>query len=165
MLSNVDAVIGAFLDKVEMDEDFFAYYGVDEEEALTLAKERSMGYLRQAIVMLKRRVELPFALALKDEKSFEEPITDDEVDLLSEIMLLKYFERGLAKLKPQINMFSASELRLLHSPANERTSYVEMISSCRENVREMISWYESKDRITGANKLVDHNVPDDVETE
>lgn len=160
MISGADEVIVSFLDKLEADEDFFAYYGVDEEEALSLAKERAESYLKEAIVTMRRHVDLDFTLSLQADGNFQEPITDDEADVLTEIMVLKYYERLQVKLKPKLNAFAASELKLLHSPANERTSYMEMLSSCREHVREVMSWYESRNRVTGARKLVDHTMPE-----
>ena len=90
--------------------------------------------------------------------AFAEEITDVEADILSEVMLMRYFERGLAKLKPKINVLSSSDLKVLHSPANERTSYNEMLCSIRENIVDMISHYVAVDRLTGKRKMVEQTI-------
>ena len=164
MTLNADEVIQCFFDKLEADDEFFAYYGVDEGEALALARERARSYLKEAVVYFRRFAVVDFSFAMTESDDgdlfFEEEITDDEVDLLTEIMLLKYYERGLAKLKPKINMFSSTDLKALHS-ANERSTFIEMLRSVRENVDTMLSQYVARDRLTGGVKLVDHAVPED----
>lgn len=150
-------MITRFFDKVETDSDFFDYYGVQEDEALQLATERARSYLREAIVYLYRETELDFDLGLVHDGAqyqFAEEITENEVDLLAEIMYLRHLERGLAKLTPKINVLSSSDLKVLHSPANERSSYVAMIDQARNNVVAMVSKYVAVDRLTGKRKLM-----------
>ena len=163
MTRNVDDVYTIFFDKVEEDVDFFSYYGIDDAEAMALAKERASSYLRESIAYIKRQAELDFDLSLMVDESgmaaFTEEITDVEADILSEVMLMRYFERGLAKLKPKINVLSSSDLKVLHSPANERTSYSEMLCSIRENIVDMISHYVAVDRLTGNRKMVEQTIP------
>lgn len=168
MISEVSEVYQLFFDKLEADDEFFSYYGVDEDTALQLAQERASSYLKGAIAELVRRVTLSFNLAITTEEEtgnliFVEEITDEEADILTELMLLKYFERGLAKLRPKINTFSASELRLLHSPANERTSYIEMLRDFREHCRIIVSRYSGRDRLTGEKLIVDHAIPEEAD--
>lgn len=107
---------------------------------------------------MRRQQELDFTLGLTtDEKGtivFVDGITDVEADLLSEIMLMHYLERGYAKLKPKINVLSSTDLKVLHSPANERTSYVSMIDNVREHVYAMLSHYAAIDRNTGRRKMM-----------
>lgn len=165
MTSSVDELYEVFFDKLEQDDDFFQYYGVSSEEALQLAKERAKSYLRGAIAELSRRVTLGFDLSLTQnedgETVFTEEITDEEVDVLTELMVLRYYERGLAKLRPRINTFSASELRVLHSPAQERNSYVEMLREVKEHCRVVVSRYGGHNRLTGSRNIVDHTIEDD----
>lgn len=166
MISEVSEVYQLFFDKLEADDEFFSYYGVDETTALQLAQERASSYLKGAIAELGRRVTLSFDLSittdeLTGEATFTEEISDEEADILTELMLLKYFERGLAKLRPKINTFSASDLRLLHSPANERVSYIEMLKDFREHCRVIVSRYAGRDRLTGEKLIVDHTIPEE----
>ena len=147
-----------FFDKVEEDSDFFSYYGVSDTEALALAQERAQVYLREAISYLRAHAELDFNLELITDENdacwFAEELNYDEAELLSAIMFLRYLERGLAKLKPKINILSSTDLKALHSPANERTSYVSMIKNEREHVYALMSHYIAKDRKTGHRKVM-----------
>lgn len=167
MTNSIDEVYTAFFDKIEQDTSFFAYFELTEEQALAVAKERARSYLREACSYLRRNVPLDFTLSIETgengEEHFSELLTDDEVELLSEIMVLPYFERGLAKLMPKLNTFSASELKLLHSPANERQSYLELINNQRQRVNYLIADYYSKDRITGAEKMINNQIPEEEE--
>lgn len=111
-------VYEAFFDRIVHDETFFQYFDVDEIEAMQIARERARSYLREACSYLRRHVALEFNLGFRvgedNAEYFAEEITDNEVELLADIMLLPYYERGLAKLKPVLNTFSATELKLLH---------------------------------------------------
>lgn len=167
MTNKLEDVYEAFYDRIVHDIEFFSYFDVDEIEAMQIAQERARSFLREACSYLRRHVTLDFTLSLMtDEKGnevFVESITDDEVDLLADIMLLPYYERGLAKLSPKLNTFSASELRLLHSPANERQTYVSMLENVRSRVDYLIADYYAKDRMTGAEKMISTTLPEETE--
>ena len=158
MQQEASMVLTMFFDKVEEDSDFFSYYGVSDTEALALAKERAQVYLREAICYLRAHAELDFNLDLVLDNNnvywFVEELTFEESELLSSIMFLRYLERGLAKLKPKINVLSSTDLKTLHSPANERTSYVNMINQEREHVYALMSHYVAKDRKSGKRKVM-----------
>lgn len=158
MKQEASAVLTMFFDKVEEDSDFFSYYGVSDTEALALAQERAQVYLREAISYLRAHAELDFNLDLIIDEDgvcwFADELNYDEAELLSSIMFLRYLEKGLAKLKPKINVLSSTDLKVLHSPANERTSYVNMIKNEREHVYALMSHYIAKDRKTGRRKVM-----------
>lgn len=167
MTNKLEDVYEAFFDRIVHDEEFFRYFDVDEIEAMEIAQERARSFLREACSYLRRHVSLDFTLALSTNEAGEEvfasDLTDDEVDLLAEIMLLPYYERGLAKLQPKLNTFSASELRLLHSPANERQTYLALIDNVRMRVDYLIADYYAKDRLTGAEKMITTTIPEETE--
>lgn len=157
-MQDASMVFTMFFDKVEEDSDFFSYYGVSDSEALGLAQERAQVYLREAVSYLRAHADLDFNLeVIVDENNacwFAEELNYDEAELLSAIMFLRYLERGLAKLKPKINVLSSTDLKVLHSPANERTSFVNMIESEREHVYALMSHYVAKDRKSGKRKVM-----------
>lgn len=167
MTNSLEDVYDAFFDMIELDSEFFNYFEIDEVEAEKIAKERARSYLREACSYLRRHVSLDFTLSIeKDENEaehFVEAITDDEVTLLAAIMLVPYYERGLAKLRPKLNTFSASELKLLHSPANERQTYLSLIENQRANINYLIADYYAKDRLTGAEKMISTAIPEETE--
>ena len=167
MTNKLEDVYEAFYDRIVNDIEFFSYFDVDEIEAMQIAQERARSFLREACSYLRRHVTLDFTLSIvraeNEEEVFAENLTDDEVDLLADIMLLPYYERGLAKLTPKLNTFSASELKLLHSPANERQTYVAMLENVRARVDYLIADYYAKDRMTGAEKLISNSIPEETE--
>ena len=167
MTDRLADVYEAFYDKIELDSEYFQYFDVDEIEAMKIAQERARSYLREACSYLRRHVTLDFSLRIEKDETGEEhfaaSITDDEVDLLAAIMLVPYYERGLAKLRPKLNTFSASELKLLHSPANERQTYLALIENQRANINFLIADYYAKDRLTGAEKMISTTIPEDSE--
>lgn len=158
MITSVDDIYQVFFDKLEENKNFFAYYGVSEQEALNLAKERSSSYLREAMVYLRRKTELEFELGVDDYGNFIEPITEDEADLLADIMVMKYLDKKLTKLEPIVNAFAKAEMSLLHSPANERTSFAALVKEKEEDIREAISDYASKERLSSKKRMVDHTI-------
>lgn len=167
MTNKLSDVYSAFFDRLEEDQSFFDYFGIDEVEAEKVAKERARTFLREACSYLRRYVSLDFNLSFATDENgetiFAEPITDDEVELLADIMLLPYFERGLAKLQPKLNTFAASELKLLHSPANERQTYMALITEQRTRINQLIADYYAKNRLTGAEKMVSMTLPEETE--
>ena len=169
MTNSLEDVYTAFFDRIEEDENFFNYFEVDEVQAVELARERAKTYLREACSYLRRHVTLDFSLNIVTNEAGEDvfgvQLTDDEIFLLVDIMLLIYFERGLAKLRPKLNTFAASELKLLHSPANERQTYVALIEAQRNRVDYLIADYYAKDRITGAAKMISTSIPEETEDE
>ena len=169
MTVNGNDVYTLFYDKIECDEDFFDYFNVSEEEAMTLAAERARSYLREACCYLRRHSDLDFVLNIvssedalgRQTDSFEEEITDDEADLLAEIMKVVYYERGVSKLLPKLNTFSSSELKLLHSPANERSTFLALIQQYWKRVNYLIADYDGRDRLTGNHKTLATTLPEE----
>lgn len=166
MTQRLQDVYTAFFDRIVKDRDFFRYYEITEEEAMQVATEQAYTFLREACSYVRRHLPLDFTLAIVEneethEMQFQEEITDDEVQLLADVMLLPYYERGLADLLPKINTFSASELKLLHSPANERDTYVKMIDQQRLYIDRLLADYFARDRLTGGNKMISVTIPEE----
>lgn len=166
MILSVAEIYTQFFDKMERDGEFFQYYSVSVENALALAKERSLAYLREAILYLKRKTEITFRLGIEmrdGEWFFVEAITEDEADILTEIMLMRCYRRQFAELQPKINVFSATDMKMLYSPSNERKTYVAMIAYIENNIWEWISNYAAKERLTGKHKTISYNIPTEEE--
>ena len=165
MTSSLQDVYTAFFDRVEKDRDFFRYFEVEEEIAMKLAEEPAKTFLKEACSYIRRHIPLGFELKIVQgedaQDRFAEEITDDEVELLADVMMLPYYERGLVDLLPKINTFSASELKLLHSPANERQTYVALIEQQRARIDYLLADYFSKDRLTGEEKYISTTLPEE----
>ena len=147
----------AFFDKIESDNGFFQYYGdLDDSEIQAIADERANTYIKEAITLLKRKCELDLTLAINEtDDEFEEDLTDEEIQLIGgDLAFEVYLARDVAKMKTRINTFTSSDLKALHSPANERRSFMEMYEALRLENLAKISDYAARDRSTGRFKSV-----------
>ena len=147
----------AFYDRIESDSTFYQYYGdLEEEEIQAIADERANTYIKEAITLLRRKCETDLTFAIDEESDeFEEDLTDEETQLIGgDLAFEVYIARDVAKLKTRINTFTSSDLKALHSPANERRSFMEMYESLRLENLAKISDYAARDRSTGRFKSV-----------
>lgn len=146
-----------FYDRIESDATFFIYYGdLEDEEIQALADERANTYIKEAAVILRRRSETDMTFAVDEEKDeFVEDLTDEEIQLLGgDLAFEVYIARDVAKLKTRANTFTSSDLKPLHSTANERKSYMGMYADLQAENYTKILDYAARDRITGRFKSV-----------
>lgn len=149
----------AFYDRIESDKTFFNYYGdLSETEIEDLANERVNTYIREAVVMLKRKCEPSITFSMDETTDkFTDTLTSEEILLIGgDLAFEVYIGREIAKMKTRINTFTSSDLKALHSPANERKSFMDMYESIRAENQVKIADYASRDRSTG--KFVSVNV-------
>jgi hypothetical protein len=155
--TELEVVRQAFYDRIESDNTFFQYFGAfDEEEIQAIADERADTYIREAVTLLKRKCEPEIGFAINAEDGeFVDDLTDEEVLLIgNDLAFQAYIGRDIAKMKTRINTFTSSDLKALHSPANERNSYMSMYAAlCAENLAKIMD-YSSRDRLTGKFKSV-----------
>lgn len=158
-MTSISTVVDAFLKKVEEDDDFFEYYNCTDEEALAIAQERAAGYVDEAVSYFSLQMKGCNDINLFDKTTttFNFDLTITEIDILARIMHWIYLERGLSKLKPVINSFTSSEIKMLFSPANERKTFVEMVDKKKREVDILISNYRAVDRITGKLKTINYD--------
>lgn len=146
-----------FYDRIESDSTFFQYYGdLTDDEIQELADERANAYIKEAVTILRRKsgTELTFAIdEVADE--FVDDLTDEEIQLIGgDLAFEVYIARDIAKMKTRINTFTSSDLKALHSPANERKSFMDMYAALKEENLAKILDYTARDRITGKFKSV-----------
>lgn len=157
MATNLAAVRQAFYDRIESDNTFFQYFGQwDEDEIQAIADERADTYIKEAITLLKRKCEPDIGFAIDaGAGEFVDDLTDEEIHLVGgDLAFQVYIGRDIAKMKTRINTFTSVDLKALHSPANERNSYMSMYSAlCAENLAKIMD-YSSRDRLTGRFKSV-----------
>lgn len=147
----------AFFDRIESDNGFFQYYGdLDDEEIQAIADERANTYIKEAITLLKRKCETDLTFAVNEATDeFGDDLTDEEIQLIGgDLAFEVYIARDVAKMKTRINTFTSSDLKALHSPANERRSFMEMYEALRLENLARISDYAARDRSTGRFKSV-----------
>lgn len=147
----------AFYDRIEADGTFYQYYGdLDDEEIQAMADERANTYIKEAITLLKRKCDTDLTFAINElADEIEDDLTNEEIQLIGgDLAFEVYLARDIAKMKTRINTFTSSDLKALHSPANERKSFMDMYESLRLENLARISDYAARDRSTGRFKSV-----------
>lgn len=152
---NFKPVIQKFYDLIEEDKSFFHYYGTTPEQALEIAKTRATSYLEEAVSYLSGYITTPKEMGVDLEHNcFLGEITLNEIVLIAKVMHYIYFKRDCSKLKIRVNTFTSSSLKALHSPANERNSFMKMVKDIGEDLMNEVDSYSARDRTTGRLKSI-----------
>lgn len=156
--TSFNEIIDRLLRKIENDKDFFAYYNLSVSEAQSLAIERSVGYLYDAIDLLISRCEPEVNFYDYDSEvmRFNFKLQPREVGLLASLMYEIYFERDEALLKAFKIRMAPSDINQF-SPSNERKTFIDMLEKIKaENIKN-VSKYASTDRKTCKRKSIDYS--------
>ena len=147
-----------FFNRIEEDAKFFSYYNLTAEQALEIAEKRTKNYLNEAVTILKRNCDLDFDLVLNDEtEMISEDLTNEEINLLADLMYEVYISRDIITLKTMVNALTSSDLKMLHSPANERKTFMSMYGTLKYNNEVAMSHYVGRNRKTGKRKTIDYS--------
>lgn len=155
-----DIILNRFYKKLEKDEEFFNYYNVSEEQAIELAKQRAEGYLTEVADELYLLTPTPYVnLSDYDDvlRVFNFKMYPSDINLIVELMFTKYMEKDLAKLHAFEINFTPSDLQVF-SPANERTSYRNLIEQLHTKNAITIDNYKSHNRKTGELIKIDYSL-------
>ena len=147
-----------FYKRIEKDRDFFTYYNVSTSEAIQLAETQADGYLIEAIDKLTDKCTPNIDFNDYDEtlQLFNEDLTNKEKNIIASLMYEVYFDRDLVLLKAFKIAMTPSDLNQF-SPASERKSFTEMVSSIKLENETKVDHYASVDRLTGKPKTIDHS--------
>nr|DAG64130.1 MAG TPA: hypothetical protein [Caudoviricetes sp.]DAM63814.1 MAG TPA: hypothetical protein [Caudoviricetes sp.] len=153
-------VYDAFFNKMEEDSDFFDYFNLTRSQAMEVAKERAHSYLKEAIAVIERRMEVDDTADFMDcddeTARFNWDLSIDEIDMLASFMYEQYFKRQYSKLKAFDMQHVPSTLQVF-SPANERKTVRNMLSDMHEENMTMLDNYMAKDRATRKFKTLDYD--------
>lgn len=146
-------ILNRFYNRIEKDEKFFNYYNIDLSEAQKIAEQRATNYLIESLDDLSMLNNLDVDFSDYDEELGEInfQLLPKEINLLVEMMFLKYMKRDEALLHAMEINFTPSDLNVF-SPANERTSYRNFINELSKAVDAKIDDYKNRDRKTNALK-------------
>ena len=170
MSTSFTVPIQAFFRRIERDKKFFNYYNVDATEAMALASEQAYGYLIESIsdIVNKGNPDINFTNYTittdtnnNDIGTFNFDLTTNEINLLAQLMYDKYFNRDFVKLRAFKLQFSPSDLTTF-SPANERSTFINMYNQVKNESAKMLDNYASRDRITNQLKTIDYSKYFDV---
>lgn len=146
-----------FFHKVEEDGKFFNYFNLSEAESIALATERATSFLREAAARLNLQVGnginfLDWDIE-KQEWLFE--LTDVEKYILASLQFEIYLSRNIARLRAFELNFVPADLNVF-SPANDRTSFINMYKEVKAENEALIDNYKSKDRLTNQKLEIDY---------
>ena len=150
-MTSYDVVIERFMRKIKQDKDYFCINGVSEEEFVELLNRRSVELLddaaneMQPLISLRQNVNFLDKDDLLERFNFE--LTSIEIDILSDMMVCKYFDEELIKLKT-MQKYLGDDIKVF-SPANERKTYLEMIDYKRDIFLSKIANYNTINRLSG----------------
>ena len=146
-----------FFNRIEKDATFFSYYNLTEEEALEIAKSRAKNYLNEAITIWERNCTLDIEIILDDElEEISADLTHNEINLIADLMYEVYISRDIVTLKSMVNALTSTDLKMLHSPANERKTFMDMYNTLKSNNEVAMSNYNGRNRLTGKRKVIDY---------
>jgi hypothetical protein len=158
MSTPFENVYNAFLLKLEQDSSFFDYFDSDPDANMQMAYQRAHGYLIEAAARMKRSTNAQIDFSSYDDMAaeFDADLTDEEIDILSNLMLEAYIAKDIPRLRAFQATFVPKDLQVF-SPANERKTFLNMYNTIREQNKEMLEEYKSRDRLTGAfRQLIDY---------
>ena len=151
--TDFSTILNRFYNRIEKDGKFFNYYNIDVNEAIQIATQRATNYLIESLDDLSMVGNLQVDFSDYDEEILEInfKLLPKEINLIVEIMFLKYMKRDEALLHAMEINFTPSDLSVF-SPANERTSYRNFIRELTDAIEIKIDDYKNRDRFTNALK-------------
>lgn len=149
-------IFDKFIKKLKGDRQFFNYGELSEEQINELVNDHLLALLNRSIDMIYEYGNPDVDLHDKDDTTlnFKDELVSQEISLLSELMYFSYVEEDRNKLKVMEARFRTSEINVIHSPANERNSYLKMIAELELSIANSISNYLSRDRNTWKMKSI-----------
>lgn len=137
--------------KIQKDKDYFIYNNVTDEELLKILHRRSKDLLNDSLDELQLQIAIQQNLDLEDRDDileiFNFELTKSEEDLISDLMVIKYFDEELIKLKA-MQKYLGDDIKVF-SPNAERKTYLEMVKFKHSQFESKLANYNSIDRKTG----------------
>lgn len=149
-------VTDKFIRKIKQDKEYFCVNGVTEEQLLEIINRRSVELLDDSVNELQPMIsiaqDVDFLDKDDDMEEFNFNLTRIEEDLISDMMVVKYFDEALVKLKA-MQKYIGDDIKVF-SPANERKTFKEMVEFKRQLFNNKLGNYNTRNRETGEFLLV-----------
>lgn len=149
-------VTDKFIRKIKQDKEYFCVNGVTEEQLLEIINRRSVELLDDSVNELQPMIsiaqDVDFLDKDDDMEEFNFNLTRIEEDLISDMMVVKYFDEALVKLKA-MQKYLGDDIKVF-SPANERKTFKEMVEFKRQLFNNKLGNYNTRNRETGEYLLV-----------
>lgn len=144
-------VTDRFIRKIKQDKEYFCISGVTEEEFEEILSQRTLELLEDSLNEIQPLIAVQQNINFLDKNDFMEQFNFDltaiEEDLISDMMVVKYFDEELVKLKT-MQKYLGDDINVF-SPAAERTSFINMITYKRNLFSTKLANYNTKHRLTG----------------
>lgn len=126
---------------------------------MEIAQERAKSYLNEAvdIFTLKCTPAVDFFDVDVENGCFNFVVTSREIEIITRIMYSIYLERDISNLKPIINSLSATDIKSLFSPANDRKTFESLLDWYKSKTDVLISNYAARDRLTNKRKSIEYD--------
>ena len=99
----------------------------------------------QRLIAVQQNVNFLDKNDLMEQFNFD--LTTIEEDLISDMMVVKYYDEELVKLKT-MQKYLGDDIKVF-SPANERNSFINMVTYKRNLFFNKLQNYNTKNRLTG----------------
>lgn len=151
--TDFSTILNRFYNRIEKDEKFFNYYNIDVNEAIQIATQRATNYLIESLddLSMVGNLQVDFSDYDEEVQEINFKLLTKEMNLIVEMMFLKYMKRDEALLHAMEINFTPSDLSVF-SLANERTSYRNFIRELTDAIEIKIDDYKNRDRFTNALK-------------
>ena len=151
--TDFSTILNRFYNRIEKDEKFFNYYNINVNEAIQIATQRATNYLIESLddLSMVGNLQVDFSDYDEEIQEINFKLLPKEINLIVEMMFLKYMKRDEALLHAMEINFTPSDLSVF-SPANERTSYRNFIRELTDAIEIKIDDYKNRDRFTNALK-------------
>ena len=151
--TDFSTILNRFYNRIEKDEKFFNYYNIDVNEAIQIATQRATNYLIESLddLSMVGNLQVDFSDYDEEVQEINFKLLTKEMNLIVEMMFLKYMKRDEALLHAMEINFTPSDLSVF-SPANERNSYRNFIRELTDAIEIKIDDYKNRDRFTNALK-------------
>lgn len=139
-----------FYRRIEKDESFFEYHGINMDEAKLLAEKRAKGYLIDVLDNFSYSGDSGIDFNDYDDvlEQINFKLLPKEKKLIVDLMFQEYMEKDIPTLHAFELDFCPSDLDKF-SPANERNSYMNLIKHLEEKNRIAVDDYKSRERLSG----------------
>ena len=144
-------VIDRFLKKIKKDRKFFSFREkLNKEDIIAIVNQRSLDILINSLDELVPKIaynqNVDFNNRDDDLELFNFELVKIEIDLISDLMVVKYFEEEEIKLK-NLQSYIGDDIKVF-CPADERNSFISMMKYKRSLFEKKLDDYNSRDRLT-----------------
>lgn len=149
-----EKIRGRFLDKIKSDKKFFTYKGLTEEEINELVIKRTNFLLDNSVLELEFKrnpIHIISFIDKNDElQEFNFNLTLLEEDLISDLMVVKYYEEQLGGVNKRLE-YVGEQGKPLFSLSTERSSLMNLVAFKYNAFNIKLDEYNGRDRLTNSN--------------